>query len=380
MGPLEGIRIVEFAGIGPGPVCAMLLADLGATIIRLERTRSSDLGISRPLRFDVALRGRKSIRVDLKSPAGQALALDLVSRSDALIEGYRPGVMERLGLGQERCMSRNPKLVYGRVTGWGQEGPLAQRAGHDINFIARTGLLSAIGRFGAPPTVPLNVVGDYAGGSLYLAFGILAAMLNARRTGLGQVVDAAIVDGVASLMTVLVGMHGAGMIDGKRGNNYTDGGAPFYDVYECRDGKYVSIGPVEKKFQADLLQRLGISDPIFDDPMDRRTWPDAKRLLADCFRKRSRAEWTALLQNSDSCFAPVLDLDEAYQDPHLKARRTYVEIGGVMQPAPAPRFSRTRTTVPEPPAESNPQSSAVALRAWLSEAEIEAHSVAGGFS
>jgi alpha-methylacyl-CoA racemase len=380
MGPLQGIRVVEFAGIGPAPVCAMLLADLGAMVIRIDRTRPSGLGISRPLRFDVALRGRKSIHVDLKASAGIALALDLVSRADALVEGFRPGVMERLGLGPEECLRRNPKLVYGRVTGWGQDGPLAQCAGHDINFIALPGLLSAIGRSGAPPTVPLNVIGDYAGGSLYLALGILAGILEARSSGKGQVVDAAIVDGVASLMTVLVGLRGAGMIGRERGTNYTDSGAPFYDVYQCADGEYVSIGPIERKFQIELLERLEISAPVFDNPLDKRSWPEAKRILAARFKTKTRAEWTALLQGTDACFAPVLDLEEAYEDPHLKARNTFMDVGGVMQPSPAPRFSRSRTAVPEPPSESSPQTAVAALRAWLTEPEIEAHCAAGALT
>ncbi len=380
MGPLAGVRIVELAGIGPGPLCAMLLADLGATVIRVDRQAPSGLGIPRPLRFDLVLRNRKSIRVDLKDPAGVALVLDLAARADALIEGFRPGVAERLGLGPDECLRRNPKLIYGRVTGWGQEGPLAQSAAHDINYIAITGLLSAIGRHGQPPSIPLNLIGDYAGGSLYLALGILAGIIEARISGKGQVVDAAIVDGVASMLTVLVGMRAAGMVTGERGANLLDSGAPFYEVYECADGKHVSVGPVEHKFYLQLLQRLGLDESALGDQMDTRNWPQAKRVLAAKFKTKTRAEWTALLEGTDVCFAPVLDLQEAYEHPHLKARKTFIDIAGVTQPAPAPRFSRTALATPEPPAELSGANAAAALRDWLSEPEIAALAAAGTFS
>jgi crotonobetainyl-CoA:carnitine CoA-transferase CaiB-like acyl-CoA transferase len=379
MGPLHGLRIVEIAGIGPGPVAAMLLADMGATIIRVDRKAPSGLGLPRPIEFDVALRNRKSIRVDLKDPAGRALVLDLVGKADALIEGFRPGVLERLGLGPDACFARNPKLVYGRVTGWGQDGPLAQSAGHDINYIAVTGVLNAIGRSGQPPSVPLNVVGDYAGGSLYLALGILAGVIEARTSGEGQVVDAAIVDGVASLMSVLVGLRQGGMMAGERGTNLLDSGAPFYDVYECADGKHISIGSIEPKFYRQLLEIIGVDAATLGDQNDMRNWPKAKEAFAATFKKKTRAEWTALLEGTDACFAPVLGIDEAHEHPHLKARATYVEVAGVRQPAPAPRFSRTTLATPEPPAESSTGNAIEALRPWLSESEIDTLVSAGAF-
>jgi alpha-methylacyl-CoA racemase len=379
LGPLKGIRIVEIAGIGPGPVAAMLLADMGATVIRVDRKEPSGLGLPRPVEYDVALRNRKSIRVDLKDPAGRALVLDLVGKADALIEGFRPGVLERLGLGPDACLTRNPKLVYGRVTGWGQDGPLAQAAGHDINYIAVTGVLNAIGRRAQPPSVPLNVIGDYAGGSLYLALGILAAILEARSSGQGQVVDAAIVDGVASLMTVLVGLREAGMMTGERGTNLLDSGASFYDVYQCADGQYISIGPIEHKFYLQLLARIGLDPATLGDQADERNWPDGKAVLAAAFRTKTRAEWTALLEGTDACFAPVLSLEEAYEHPHLRARKTYIDVAGVRQPAPAPRFSRTSPGNPEPPAELNTANAVAALTDWLPEGEIAALASAGTF-
>lgn len=379
MGPLKDVRIVEIAGIGPGPVAAMLLADMGATIIRVDRKEPSGLGLPRPVEFDVALRNRKSIRVDLKDPAGRELVLDLIGKADALIEGFRPGVLERLGLGPDDCLDRNPKLIYGRVTGWGQQGPMAHAAGHDINYIAVTGVLNAIGRRAQSPTVPLNVIGDYAGGSLYLALGILAGILEARRSGKGQVVDAAIVDGVASLMTVLVGLKQAGMMAGERGTNLLDSGAPFYDVYECADGKYISVGSIEPKFYVQLLDRIGVDPAELGDQNDQRNWPKAKEILAERFRTKTRAEWTALLEGTDACFAPVLNVAEAYEHPHLKARKTYINVAGVNQPAPAPRFSRTTLETPVPPAELNTANATDALRGWLMESEIAALSDAGTF-
>lgn len=370
MGPLEGVRIVELAGIGPAPFCAMLLADLGATVIRVDRKEPSGLGLSRPLRFDLVLRNRKSILVDLKDQADLKLVLALVDKADALIEGFRPGVTERLGLGPNECLARNPKLVYGRLTGWGQDGPLAQTAGHDINYIAITGLLSAIGREGQAPTVPLNVVGDYAGGSAYAALGIVSAILEARSSGEGQVVDAAIVDGVASLLTVHAGLRAAGLTGPERGTNLLDSGAPFYDVYECADGKYVSIGPIEPKFYQRLVDKLELDASALGYPADRANWAAARRVLEAQFRTRTRAEWTTLLEGSDVCFAPVLDLEEAHAHPHLKARGTFVDVAGVVQPAPAPRFSRTRPADPLPPLEPTPENIRLALAEWLSEEEL----------
>lgn len=380
LGPLAGVRIVELAGIGPGPVAAMLLADLGATVIRVDRKEPSGIGLPRPVRFDVALRNRKSIRVDLKDPEGIELVLELIGRADALIEGFRPGVTERLGLGPDTCLQRNPRLVYGRVTGWGQDGPLAQAAGHDINYISITGVLDAIGQRGQPPTIPLNVIGDYAGGSLYLALGILAGVLEARTSGQGQVVDAAIVDGVASLMTVLVGLREAGMMNGERGTNLLDSGAHFYQVYECADGKHVSVGPIEQKFYRQLLDRVGLDAAALGDQMDSRNWPDAKKILAAKFKEKTRTEWMALLEGTDACAAPVLNLEEAYEHPHIKARKTFIEVDGVRQPAPAPRFSRTTLPTPTPPAALSVENASAALDGWLSETEIAGLAAAGTFS
>ncbi|MES2999552.1 MAG: CaiB/BaiF CoA-transferase family protein [Pseudomonadota bacterium] len=379
MGPLAGVRIVELAGIGPGPLGAMLLADLGATVIRVDRIVPSGLGAPRPIEFDLGLRNRKSIRVDLKDPAGVALVMDLVEKADALIEGFRPGVTERMGLGPDDCLRRNPKLVYGRVTGWGQDGPLAQAAGHDVNYIAITGVLNAIGTQGGPPVIPLNVIGDYAGGSMLLAMGILAGIVEARTSGKGQVVDAAIVDGVASLMTQLIGLRAAGMMNSERGTNLLDSGAPFYGVYECADGKHISIGPIEQKFYLQLLERLELTEPWLRRQMDASRWPEVKRVFAEKFKTRTQAEWTQMLEGTDACFAPVLDLDDAYNHPHLKARGTYIDVAGVMQPAPAPRFSRTPADKPQPPAEMNSTNAAAALSGWLPDSRIDSLAAAGTF-
>lgn len=372
-GPLAGIKVVEIAGIGPGPLAAMFLADLGATVIRVDRKEPSGLGAPRPVQFDLGLRNRKSIRVDLKDPAAVEMVLELIDQADALIEGFRPGVMERLGLGPDRCLERNPRLVYGRVTGWGQDGPLAQVAGHDLNYIAITGALHAMGRAGQAPTPPLNVLGDYAGGSLYLAFGLLAGVLASRISGQGQVVDAAMVDGVASLMTVTMGLHAAGMLHKERGTNLLDTGAPFYEVYACADGKYVSVGPIEGKFYRLLLEQLGLQDhPRLQRQMDRAAWPEAKAVLAAKFKERTREEWTRQLAHLDVCFAPVLDFDEAPSHPHLKARGTLIELDGVTHPAPGPRFSRTPAARPSPPAPLTTDNAVAALHGWLPDARIAA--------
>ena len=370
MGPLQGVRIVEFAGIGPAPLCAMLLADLGATVIRVDRKTPSDIGLSRPLKYDLVLRNRKTIRVDLKDARGMALVHKLVDKADAVIEGFRPGVMERLGLGPDACLSRNPKLVYGRVTGWGQDGPLAHSAGHDINYIAITGVLNAIGRKDAAPTVPLNILGDYAGGSLYLALGVLSGILEARSSGKGQVVDTAIVDGVTSLMTILLGLWQANMVSTERGSNLLDSGAPFYDVYACADGKYVSVGPIEGKFYRQLLEKLELDTPELQSPNDRNSWPRIRQAFSERFKSQPRDYWVEKLEGSDTCFAPVLDFQEALDHPQLKARETFIEVAGVVQPAPAPRFSRTRPATPTPPAEINSENAKAALAGWLTSAEI----------
>ncbi len=379
MGPLAGLKVIEIAGIGPGPMCAMLLADLGATVLRIDRTAPSGLGFERPLRMNLLLRNRPALPLDLKRPDCIELVLRLCEQADALIEGFRPGVMERLGLGPEVCLARNPRLVYGRMTGWGQEGPLSQAAGHDINYIALTGALHAIGRAGAPPTVPLNLVGDFGGGSLYLAFGLMSACWEAQRSGRGQVVDAAIVDGTASLMTQFHGMRAAGLMSHERGANFNDGGAPFYDVYACADGRYISVGPIEGKFFVDLLNRIGIDPASVPRQMDQAGWAATRAQLEETFLTRSCDEWCTLLEGTDACFAPVLTLDEAPEHPHLKARGTYVEIDGLVQPAPAPRFSRSIPETPRPPEPPDASRAEEYLADWLPAAEVAALRAGGVF-
>ena len=351
-GPLVGVRIVEFAGVGPGPLCGMLMADLGAQVIRVDRLAPSGLGIERPPRFDLLLRGKRTLKMDLKQPAGLALARALVARADGLIEGFRPQTMERIGLGPDVCLRDNPRLVYGRVTGFGQEGPLARVAGHDLNYIALAGALHAIGREGAAPTPPLNLLGDYAGGSMFLAFGMLAAMLSARAKGKGQVVDAAMVDGVNALMAPFYGLHAAGLHDGPRGTNLLDSGAPYYDVYRCADGEYVSIAPIETKFRDVLVEKLRAAGvdvaglPGFDD---RSQWPVLRARFEAIFSQRTRAQWCEALEGSDGCFAPVLSPGEAPGHPHHRARASFITVDGVTQPAPAPRFSESPPAEPSAP-------------------------------
>jgi alpha-methylacyl-CoA racemase len=379
MGPLAGIKVVELAGIGPGPVTAMLLADLGATVIRVDRKHPSGLSVPRPVQYDLALRNRKSIRVDLKQPAGVALVLDLVEQADALIEGFRPGVTERLGLGPDECLQRNPRLIYGRVTGWGQHGPLAQEVGHDINYLAVTGLLDAIGRAGQAPTPPLNVMGDYAGGGLFLAFGIVSALLEARNSGQGQVIDASMMDGVAALLPVLLGLRQAGVGNGPRGTNHLDSGAPFYEVYACADGAYISVAPIEDKFYQQLLKCLEIAPEELGSQWDQSQWPRAKEVFAARFSQHTRAHWEQVFAGKDVCFAPVLSYEQAYEHPQLRARGTYIEVEGVMHPAPNPRFSRSTLPTPVPPAALSTDNAVSALRNWMSEDAIEAHRRAGSF-
>jgi crotonobetainyl-CoA:carnitine CoA-transferase CaiB-like acyl-CoA transferase len=359
-------------------MCAMLLADLGATVLRIDRPEPSGLGLMRELRYDLLLRGRRALALDLKSPDGKALALRLVEHAGALIEGFRPGVTERLGLGPNDCLARNPRLVYGRVTGWGQGGPLAHAAGHDINYISLAGALHAFGRRGQPPTPPLNLIGDFAGGALYLAFGIVCGILEAQRSGRGQVVDAAMVDGAASLMTAFHGMVAASLATHERGTNHLDTGSHFYNVYECADGRWISIAPIEGKFYAELLRRLDIDPATLPPQMDRTHWPESQARLAALFKTRTREEWCDLLEGSDACFAPVLTTDEAPRHPHNAARQTYVEIDGIAQPAPAPRFSRTVPDMPIPPQPpSRGDEAEAALAGWLEPAEIAALRAAG---
>ena len=363
-GPLRGIRIVEMVGIGPAPFAAMILADLGAEVIRIDRPTPSGNGIPRPPRFDLVARGRRAVTLDLKRPEAVACALDLVAAADGLIEGFRPGVMERLGLGAEPCLARNPRLVYGRLTGWGQNGPLAPTAGHDLNYLALTGVLHMIGREGERPVPPLNLVADYAGGSLMLAVGMLAALMHAQRTGEGQVVDAAMVDGVALLGTAMAGLHAAGFHNGPRGTNLLDGGAPFYDVYPCADGRYLSVAPIETKFRAVFLQGLGFDPACFPDMDDKASWPEARRLIGARLAERPRDEWCAVFEGRDACVAPVLSPCEAPDHPHNAARRTHAPIGGIVQPAPAPRFAGTPAPLPEPPESEPGAEGAAILREW----------------
>ncbi|NEV85559.1 CoA transferase [Streptomyces tendae] len=359
-GPLAGVRVVELAGIGPGPFAAMLLADQGADVVRVDRPGGPGLGIDPA--HDVTNRNKRSVVLDLKAPDGPARVLDLAERADVLIEGYRPGVAERLGVGPRDCHARNPRLVYGRMTGWGQQGPLAQRAGHDIGYIALTGTLGMIGGPDEPPAVPANLLGDYAGGSLYLVVGVLAALHHAREHGTGQVVDAAIVDGTAHLSAMIHGMLSAGGWQDRRGANLLDGGCPFYGTYETADGRYMAVGALEPQFYAEFMRLLGLPGlaPARDDIA---RWPELREAVAARFKSRTREEWTAVFADSDACTAPVLSLREAPHHPHLAARATFTEHGGITQPAPAPRFSATPTAVRTGPALPGADTEAV-VRDW----------------
>lgn len=345
MGPLTGFRIIEIAGIGPGPFCGMLLADMGADIIRIDRPGGNDAGIPIPEKYNLLNRGRPTITADLKTEEGRSLVLRLCEAADALFEGNRPGVMERLGLSPDECMSANPKLVYGRMTGWGQDGPMAETAGHDGNYAAIAGALGAIGNSDGPPAVPLNLVADFGGGGAYLAIGILAAMLESQRSGQGQVVDAAMVDGAASLMTLFYGLHGAGMWNDQRGDNLLDGAAPFYRPYKTKDDRFVFVGAIEPQFFAVLLQKTEVAGIDMAKQLDKSAWPAHIAALDAAFKSRTRAEWMELFEATDGCVSPVLSLAEAPDHPHNQERKTFVEIDGVVQPAPAPRFSRTRSTL-----------------------------------
>ncbi|MFA7602797.1 MAG: CaiB/BaiF CoA-transferase family protein [Novosphingobium sp.] len=360
-GPLSGLRIVEFAGIGPGPFCGMLLSDLGAEVIRIDRKGGRwGIGVS-GTPFAVTERGRRSVAFDLKKPEAIEACLRLIEGADALFEGFRPGVMERFGLGPDVALARNSRLVYGRVTGWGQSGPYSQAAGHDINYIAISGALDAIGLHDQP-VPPLNLVGDFGGGALYLAFGLLAGVIHARETGQGQVVDVAMSDGAASLMAMFYGFRAKGMWQDERQANLLDGGAHFYGTYRCADGKYIAFGAIEPQFYVELRQKAGLTDPAFDAQMDDATWPMLRERMRDLIARRTQAEWCALFDGSDACFAPVLSMADAPDHPHNRARETFVEVEGVMQPAPAPRFSATPGAVqgPPPPGADNE----LALRIW----------------
>jgi alpha-methylacyl-CoA racemase len=359
-GPLAGVRVVELAGIGPTPFAAMLLADLGADVVRVDRPGAGPLfGVAEA---DLLNRGRRSVAIDLKHDDGPATVLRLVAEADVLVEGFRPGVAERLGLGPDECLRTNPRLVYGRMTGWGQEGPLAHTAGHDLGYIATTGVLNTLGRAGGPPQVPLNLLGDFGGGAMYLVTGVLAALFEARESGRGQVVDAAIVDGTAHLATMIVGMRAAGHWQDRRGGNLLDTGAPFYDVYEASDGRYMALAALEPQFYDEFVARFGVEDlPDRNDPAQ---WPALRERIARRFAERTQTEWTDVYDGTDACVAPVLNFDEAARSPHLAARRTYVDHHGVVQPAPAPRFSRTATGLGAPPAKTGGEHSRSALADW----------------
>ncbi len=344
-GPLDGVKVVEFAGIGPGPFCCMLLSDMGADVVRIDRKGGRGGAIT-----DVTARGRRSVALDLKDANDAAVAWALIEKADALVEGFRPGVMERLGLGPDAALARNERLVYGRMTGWGQNGPLAHAAGHDLNYIAITGALHAMGRKGAAPSPPLNLVGDYGGGALYLALGICAALVDRARSGKGQVIDAAITDGAASMMAMMYGLRAAQIWTDERDANLLDGGAPFYDVYETADGKYVSIGSLEPQFYALLLEKTGLrEDGAFAHQMNKAEWVSMSEKVASIIRTKTRDQWATLMEGTDVCFAPVLDMSEAPHHAHNVGRAAFVELQGVVQPAPAPRFSRTPGAIQGPP-------------------------------
>jgi len=378
MGPLTGYRIIEMAGIGPAPFAAMLLADMGAEVIRVDRREAADLGLpGRAPKFDVLHRGRRSIAVDVKSEAGREVVKRLVAKADAVIEGFRPGVMERLGLGPDTLLALNPRLVFGRMTGFGQDGPLAPAAGHDINYIALAGVLHAIGRQGEAPVPPLNLVGDFGGGGMFLAFGVVCALLEAQRSGRGQVVDAAMVDGSASLMALMLGMYAQGAWKDERGVNVLDTGAPWYDTYQTKDGKWLAVGAIEKRFYEEFIARLGLNLADLPKQHDRAGWPELRRRFAETIAAKTRDEWEAVFAGSDACVAPVLALGEVSSHPHNAARGTFVTRDGVLQPAPAPRFSRTVPQMGAPPRPVGADTDAVLSSTGFSDTEIAELTKAG---
>ncbi len=380
MGPLKDFKIIELAGIGPGPYCGMLLADMGAQVIRIDRLADAGLGVPLPAKYKLMNRSRPTIAVDLKTSGGVELVLSLCDKADALFEGFRPGVMERLGLGPNECLGRNKRLVYGRMTGWGQDGPLAGSVCHDVNYSALAGVLAAIGEKGGRPVIPLNLVSDFGGGGLFLAVGMLAAMLETAKSGEGQVVDAAMVDGAALLMTMFYGLHAAGMWQDERGTNILDGGAPFYRTYTTKDDENIVVCAIEKKFFRSLLQGLSINDIDPADQFDQAKWPEQAARFKAVFATKTRDEWSDLLEGSDACIAPVLSMSEAPQHPHYQARHTFQEIDGVVQPGPAPRFSRTQSEIAGPPAEPGIASDD-ALAEWgVSMGEIERLQTAGALA
>jgi alpha-methylacyl-CoA racemase len=370
-GPLSGLKVVEVAGIGPGPFAALMLADMGADVIRVDRAGSVHGGDPAAPPADILNRGRRSVGVDLKSPDGVEVLLQLVERADAIFEPFRPGVAERLGFGPDVCLARNPKIVYGRMTGWGQEGPYANTAGHDINYISLAGALDHFGRQGEKPVPPLNLVGDFGGGGMFLAYGLVCAILEAKTSGKGQVVDAAMVDGSAILMTFIHGLRAMGIWADERGTNLLDTGAHFYDVYETKDGKFVSIGSIEPQFYAELLRLTGLDqDPDLPWQNDKSAWPAMKDRITEIFKAKTRDEWCEIMEGTDVCFAPVLSMGEAPQHPHNVERGTFVELDGIVQPAPAPRFSRTPGAVARPPSHAGQHTDEV-LADWLGTASAD---------
>ena len=373
MGPLKGLKIIEMAGIGPGPFCGMVLADLGAEIIRVDRASAIGTGSKK----EPSNRGKKSIAVDLKAKEGVEVVLKLVETADAIFEGFRPGVMERLGIGPEVCLARNDRIVFGRMTGWGQEGPLANAAGHDINYISLSGALAAIGRPGSPPVPPLNLIGDFGGGGMLLALGLVAALLESKESKKGQVVDAAMTDGSALLMTMIYSMQSSGMWKTTMGSNLLDGGSHFYDTYECKDGKFISIGSIEPQFYALLCQIAELDEKVFSKQMSRDLWPEQKEEIKKIFLKKTRDKWCELMEGTDVCFAPVLDMSEAPQHPHNKERKTFIDLEGVTQPAPAPRFSRTEPEVVSSPSIVGEHTNEVLSSIGLSEEDISSLKTSG---
>jgi len=373
MGPLKGLKIIEMAGIGPGPFCGMVLADLGAEIIRVDRASAIGTGSKQ----EPSNRGKKSIAVDLKAKEGVEVVLKLVETADAIFEGFRPGVMERLGIGPDVCLARNERIVFGRMTGWGQEGPLANAAGHDINHISLSGALAAIGRPGSPPVPPLNLIGDFGGGGMLLALGLVAALLETKGSKKGQVVDAAMTDGSALLMTMIYSMQSSGMWKTTMGSNLLDGGSHFYDTYECKDGKFISIGSIEPQFYALLCQIAQLDEKVFAKQMSRDLWPEQKEEIKKIFLKKTRDEWCELMEGTDVCFAPVLDMSEAPQHPHNKERKTFIDLEGVTQPAPAPRFSRTEPEVVSSPSIVGEHTNEVLSSIGLSEEDISSLKTSG---
>ncbi|MFC1885977.1 CaiB/BaiF CoA transferase family protein [Thermodesulfobacteriota bacterium] len=363
MGPLAGFKVLEMFGIGPVPFCATMLSDMGADVLSVDRTLPSGLGVQVPKKFGILYRGRRSVAVDLKSEKGVEAVLRLVEQADAFLDPWRPGVAERLSIGPDVCLKRNPKLVYGRMTGWGQDGPLSQAAGHDINYIALSGALHSIGEKGRKPIPPLNLVGDYGGGGVYLVIGVLCGMLEAKNSGKGQVVDVSMVEGAASLMTAAYAGLASGLVKDERGMNIIDGGSHFYNTYETADGKYISVGAIEAKFYEELVELMGLSDKGLPDQWDRDKWPELIDRFAEVFKTKTRDEWCEIMEGSDACFGPVLSLTEAPNHPHNKARNSFVEIDGIVQPAPAPKFSRTEPKIQGPPAKPG-QHTEVALADW----------------